>query len=74
MPTRIIVLEKGMIKEMGSHEELMELEDGLYRSLVRLQMARPSSRRRIIDTEPRSHGAEGPLSGLGALRRLTSEA
>jgi len=35
---KIIVLEKGMIKEMGSHEELMRLEDGLYRSLVRLQM------------------------------------
>ncbi len=34
---KIIVLEKGMIKEMGTHEELMELENGLYRNLVRLQ-------------------------------------
>jgi ABC-type multidrug transport system fused ATPase/permease subunit len=35
---KIIVLEKGMVKEMGTHGELMGEEDGLYRSLVRLQM------------------------------------
>src|SRR5258708_24003885 len=35
---KIIVLEKGMIKEMGTHEELVGEEDGMYRSLVRLQL------------------------------------
>jgi len=34
---KIYVLEKGEIKESGSHEELMKIEDGLYRSLNKLQ-------------------------------------
>jgi len=54
---KIVVLEKGMIKEMGSHEELMGMEDGLYRSLVRLQMSGDAA----------SDGlAEGPVAGVGA--------
>ncbi|HWK05621.1 MAG TPA: ABC transporter transmembrane domain-containing protein [Puia sp.] len=35
---KIIVLEKGLVKEMGTHQELLVQDDGLYRSLVRLQM------------------------------------
>ena len=31
---RIIVLEKGSIAESGRHEELVRLEDGVYRDLV----------------------------------------
>lgn len=34
---KIIVLEKGRVKESGKHEELIQLPDGLYRSLSRLQ-------------------------------------
>ncbi|HLC83984.1 MAG TPA: ATP-binding cassette domain-containing protein, partial [Bacteroidia bacterium] len=34
---KIIVLEKGEVVESGTHNELMQLEDGLYRSLCRLQ-------------------------------------
>lgn len=34
---KIIVLENGALKENGTHKELIELEDGLYRSLSRLQ-------------------------------------
>ena len=34
---RIIVLEKGEVKEMGTHKELVQIEDGLYRSLSRMQ-------------------------------------
>lgn len=34
---RIIVLEKGMIRESGTHEELMGSDEGLYRSLSKLQ-------------------------------------
>ena len=35
--SRIIVLEKGQVRETGTHAELMQQEDGLYRSLVKLQ-------------------------------------
>jgi ABC-type multidrug transport system fused ATPase/permease subunit len=35
---RIIVLEKGTVKESGTHDELLHLEDGLYKSLHKLQM------------------------------------
>ncbi len=34
---RIIVLEKGKVKETGTHNELITLQDGLYRSLNKLQ-------------------------------------
>jgi ABC-type multidrug transport system fused ATPase/permease subunit len=34
---KIIVLDKGEVKENGSHEELIAITDGLYRSLSKLQ-------------------------------------
>lgn len=36
---KIVVLEKGKVKETGTHSELMQLEDGLYRSLNKLQFS-----------------------------------
>jgi ABC-type multidrug transport system fused ATPase/permease subunit len=35
---KIIVIDQGEVKEMGTHEELLELEDGIYRQLTRLQI------------------------------------
>jgi ABC-type multidrug transport system fused ATPase/permease subunit len=35
---RIIVLEKGLVKESGTHQELLSIEDGLYKSLNKLQL------------------------------------
>jgi len=35
---QIIVLDKGLVKEAGSHESLLEMEDGLYKSLNKFQM------------------------------------
>jgi ABC-type multidrug transport system fused ATPase/permease subunit len=35
---RIYVVEKGLIPEFGTHEELSAKPEGLYRNLVRLQM------------------------------------
>ncbi|MDQ3046728.1 MAG: ABC transporter transmembrane domain-containing protein [Bacteroidota bacterium] len=34
---KIIVIDKGAVRESGTHTELMLLEDGLYRSLSRMQ-------------------------------------
>ncbi len=34
---KILVLEKGKLKEVGSHDQLMLIPDGLYRSLSKLQ-------------------------------------
>jgi ABC transporter fused permease/ATP-binding protein len=34
---KILVLEKGVVKESGAHEQLMLIPDGLYRSLSKLQ-------------------------------------
>lgn len=34
---RLIVIEEGKIAEMGSHAELMEKEDGIFRKLVTMQ-------------------------------------
>lgn len=33
----IVVLEKGMVKEIGTHEELLQIEEGIYRNLSELQ-------------------------------------
>jgi ABC-type multidrug transport system fused ATPase/permease subunit len=35
---QIIVLDKGLVKESGTHESLLEMEDGLYKSLNKFQM------------------------------------
>ena len=35
---KIVVIEKGIVRESGTHYELMQLENGLYRSLSNLQM------------------------------------
>lgn len=35
---QIIVLERGIVREAGTHESLLEQPDGLYRNLHRLQM------------------------------------
>ena len=35
--SRIIVIDKGVVTETGTHDELINLPDGLYASLSRLQ-------------------------------------
>ncbi|MCX6296694.1 MAG: ABC transporter transmembrane domain-containing protein [Bacteroidetes bacterium] len=35
---KIVVIDKGAVRESGTHEELMQLENGMYRSLSNLQM------------------------------------
>jgi subfamily B ATP-binding cassette protein HlyB/CyaB len=38
---RLIVMERGQIAEVGSHEELIARTDGLYAHLYRMQITRP---------------------------------
>lgn len=35
---KIIVIEKGLVRESGTHDELMSNDNGLYRSLSKMQM------------------------------------
>ena len=35
---KIVVIEKGDVRESGTHQELMQLENGLYRSLSSMQL------------------------------------
>jgi ABC-type multidrug transport system fused ATPase/permease subunit len=35
---QIVVLDKGFVRESGSHESLMSLEDGMYKNLSRFQL------------------------------------
>jgi ABC-type multidrug transport system fused ATPase/permease subunit len=35
---KIIVIDQGEVKEMGTHEELLAKEDGIYRQLTKLQI------------------------------------
>ena len=35
---KIIVIEKGVVRESGTHDELMQLESGMYRNLSNMQM------------------------------------
>jgi ABC-type multidrug transport system fused ATPase/permease subunit len=34
---KIVVLDKGYVKETGTHQELLEIDEGLYKSLSKLQ-------------------------------------
>ena len=38
----ILVLDKGRIKEFGSHDELMKIEDGHYRNMIEMQFVEMS--------------------------------
>ncbi|KAF0693595.1 Aste57867_15460 [Aphanomyces stellatus] len=38
---KIAVISKGVVKELGPHNELMQLENGFYRGLVELQSGAP---------------------------------
>ena len=38
---QVVVLDRGRIVERGTHEELMRVDDGVYRSFLELQVASP---------------------------------
>lgn len=45
--SRLVVLDKGEIKEVGTHDELMQKKDGVYRKLVEMQTE--MSRMKAVD-------------------------
>ncbi|KAH9101252.1 hypothetical protein LEN26_015804 [Aphanomyces euteiches] len=59
---KIAVISKGVVAEVGRHEELMQLENGFYRSLVLLQSSAPtdeSDAQSVQDYEKRVSMAMG---------------
>ncbi|KAF8668617.1 hypothetical protein HU200_051792 [Digitaria exilis] len=74
----IVVMQYGEVKELGSHHELNENEDGLYSSLVRLQKTRDSvemteevGKTESIDISQQS-SIQSMSKGLCAARRSSS--
>ncbi len=57
---RIIVLERGQIVQMGTHDDLLR-EDGPYRGAALHQMIDPESRRMLEHPEARLEIPESPL-------------
>lgn len=55
----IAVMQTGEVKELGSHDELISNENGLYSSLVRLQQTKDAS-----DEQRTTQGTTGQLSQL----------
>jgi len=58
---RIYVIEGGQVVEEGSHEELIQDENGIYSGLIQRQLGkhlvkieRVSSRSQLLSSEPRS--------------------
>jgi ABC-type multidrug transport system fused ATPase/permease subunit len=45
---QVIVLDRGRIVEHGTHDELMRLPDGLYRSFLELQLGHQPVRRHAV--------------------------
>lgn len=42
---KIVVLKRGKIREIGTHQELLQIQNGLYRKLVTKQFALDESSR-----------------------------
>jgi ATP-binding cassette, subfamily B (MDR/TAP), member 1 len=55
----IAVMQTGEVKELGSHDELISNEDGLYSSLVHLQQTKDAN-----DDQTMAQGTTGQLSQL----------
>ncbi len=45
----IIVLENGEIRESGKHEELMQIENGIYKKIYDIQMSCPDDEEEVSD-------------------------
>src|SRR3569832_1978806 len=48
---RLVVMEEGKIVEVGTHDELLENEAGVYSKLVRMQLEMNKVRQNFVDAE-----------------------
>ena len=46
---RLVVMDEGRVAEMGTHEELLAMEDGIYSKLVRMQSEISKMRQNLFD-------------------------
>lgn len=60
---RIVVLDHGRIAECGTHDELMKLENGIYRRIFNIQMTDPDDT--DSDTDNNTEAASGNSSSTG---------
>lgn len=74
---KIAVLERGEVMEVGSHAELLKIEDGYYRRLHSIQFADESQEDSYVDEQvlsKASYEARGYLNSIiGSLRLLADE-
>lgn len=57
---RLVVMEEGKIVEVGTHDELLENEEGVYSKLVRMQLEMNKVRQNFIDAEEGDDEGEDP--------------
>ncbi len=57
---RLVVMDDGKIAELGTHEELLKIEGGIYRKLVEMQAEVSALQKNVIGAEPEGEESQEP--------------